>query len=62
VREFERQVIRRTLRTTRGNQSRAADLLGIHRNTLLVKMVELDLPGRHPGDNPYKDAKNTQEA
>jgi DNA-binding NtrC family response regulator len=55
VREFERQVIRRTLRTTRGNQSRAADLLGIHRNTLLVKMIELDLPGRHLGDNPYKE-------
>jgi DNA-binding NtrC family response regulator len=50
VLEFERQVIRRTLRVTRGNQSRAADLLGIHRNTLLVKMNELGLPGRHPSE------------
>jgi two-component system response regulator AtoC len=46
VREFERQVIVRTLRTTRGNQSRAADLLGIHRNTLLIKMSEMGIAGR----------------
>ena len=40
MREFERQAIHRALRTTQGNQSRAAELLGIHRNTLLVKMSE----------------------
>jgi len=55
VREFERQVIRRTLRTTQGNQSRAADLLGIHRNTLLVKMVELGLQGRVPSRGAGED-------
>jgi two-component system response regulator AtoC len=40
MREFERQAIHRALKSTRGNQSRAAELLGIHRNTLLVKMSE----------------------
>ncbi len=59
VREFERQVIRRTLRATRGNQSKASELLGIHRNTLLVKMTELGLPGRHLNDNPYKEPNET---
>jgi DNA-binding NtrC family response regulator len=64
VREFERQVIRRTLRTTQGNQSRAADLLGIHRNTLLVKMSELGLPGRQagPGTPPELEAKDPSQA
>jgi two-component system response regulator AtoC len=47
VREFERQAIHRALRSTQGNQSRAAELLGIHRNTLLVKMAEHGL-GRRP--------------
>ena len=46
VHEFERQVIHRTLRGTHGNQSRAADILGIHRNTLLLKMSELGIQGR----------------
>ncbi len=46
VREFERQMILRALRNTRGNQSKAADLLGIHRNTLMTKMIELSIPGR----------------
>jgi DNA-binding NtrC family response regulator len=45
VHEFERQVILRTLKTADGNQSRAAGLLGIHRNTLLLKMAELNIPG-----------------
>jgi DNA-binding NtrC family response regulator len=60
VREFERQVIRRTLRLTRGNQSKAADLLGIHRNTLLVKMVELGLPGRR-GEKAHSDSTDAVE-
>jgi DNA-binding NtrC family response regulator len=46
VHEFEKQIILRTLKTANGNQSRAADILGIHRNTLLLKMAELDIPGR----------------
>jgi DNA-binding NtrC family response regulator len=46
MREFERQAIHRALRSTQGNQSRAAELLGIHRNTLLVKMAEHGLSRR----------------
>ena len=40
---FERQYIRRVLEKTRGNQTRAATLLGLHRNTLIWKLRELGL-------------------
>jgi DNA-binding NtrC family response regulator len=50
VHEFERQVILRTLKAADGNQSRAAGLLGIHRNTLLLKMAELNIPGRRSAE------------
>jgi DNA-binding NtrC family response regulator len=43
VREFERQAIVRALRQTGGNQSKAALLLGIHRNTLQMKLTELGI-------------------
>jgi DNA-binding NtrC family response regulator len=46
VHAFERQVILRTLKAVRGNQSRAADRLDIHRNTLILKMQELDIPNK----------------
>jgi len=38
VGEFERRFIRKVLETHRGNQSRAARTLGIHRNTLSRKI------------------------
>ena len=38
VTEFERKFIKRVLDRTNGNQSRAARMLGIHRNTLSRKM------------------------
>ena len=38
VNEFEKKFIKRVLDRSRGNQSRAARLLGIHRNTLSRKM------------------------
>jgi two-component system C4-dicarboxylate transport response regulator DctD len=44
LRDFERQVITRALQGAQGNQSRAAESLGIHRNTLMVKMGELGIP------------------
>ena len=50
VREFERQMILRALRSTRGNQSKAAELLGIHRNTLLMKLTELNITVRRGGE------------
>jgi DNA-binding NtrC family response regulator len=46
VHAFERQVILRTLKTVRGNQSRAAERLDIHRNTLILKMQELNIPNK----------------
>jgi DNA-binding NtrC family response regulator len=44
LRDYERQVITRALQGAQGNQSRAAETLGIHRNTLMVKMSELGIP------------------
>ena len=40
TREFERRFISRILARSDGNLSKAADELGIHRNTLSRKMVE----------------------
>jgi DNA-binding NtrC family response regulator len=53
VHEFERQVIIRTLRSVQGNQSRAAEILGIHRNTLILKMIEFNIPNKKAPDRPY---------
>ncbi|MEM6620682.1 MAG: nitrogen regulation protein NR(I) [Pseudomonadota bacterium] len=44
VREVELPLIALTLSATRGNQLRAAELLGINRNTLRKKIRELDIP------------------
>ena len=38
VGEFEKRFIKRVLDRTNGNQSRAAQVLGIHRNTLSRKI------------------------
>jgi Fis family transcriptional regulator, factor for inversion stimulation protein len=48
--EFEKRFIKRVLDHVQGNQSRAAVMLGIHRNTLSRKIVEYKLDGRRrPG-------------
>ncbi|MBH67912.1 MAG: nitrogen regulation protein NR(I) [Rhodospirillaceae bacterium] len=44
LRELERPLIALTLNATQGNQLRAADLLGLNRNTLRKKIRELDIP------------------
>jgi DNA-binding protein Fis len=41
--EFEKRFIKRVLDRVNGNQSRAAQLLGIHRNTLSRKIGEYKL-------------------
>ena len=38
--EFERLFIARALQRTRGNQGDAADMLGLHRNTIARKIAE----------------------
>ena len=43
LREFETPLLRETLRATRGNQLRAAAVLGLNRNTLRKKIRELGL-------------------
>lgn len=47
--EFEKKFIKRALERANGNQSRAAKLLGIHRNTLSrkVDVYKLDHGRRH---------------
>ncbi len=40
---FETQYITSVLKTTGWNQSRSADILGVHRNTLINKMNELNI-------------------
>lgn len=48
VSEFEKKFIKCVLENSKGNQSRAAKVLGIHRNTLSRKVSEykLDHNGR----------------
>lgn len=42
-REFEKRFIAHALQKMEGNLSKAADLLGMHRNTLSRKMAEYKL-------------------
>ena len=44
MREVERPLVLLSLEATRGNQLRAARLLGVNRNTLRKKIRELDIP------------------
>jgi Fis family transcriptional regulator len=43
VGEFEKRFIKRVMDRVQGNRSRAADVLGIHRNTLSRKLVDYKL-------------------
>lgn len=47
VGEFEKRFIKRVLERSEGNQSRAAQILGIHRNTLSRKIEEYKLAERN---------------
>ena len=44
--EFERQFIKKVLDGSSGNQSKAAKVLGVHRNTLSRKIEDLKLSAR----------------
>jgi DNA-binding NtrC family response regulator len=52
VEVLEKGMIDRALLMTHTNQSEAAKLLGIHRNTLQRKMVEHKIDGRRPRRKP----------
>lgn len=49
---LEKSLITRALAMAGGNQSRASKALGIHRNTLLRKMIEYQLDGKRPRRKP----------
>jgi DNA-binding protein Fis len=46
VGELERKLIQTALSRTKGNQSRAAEVLGLHRNTLSRKITQYRLNGK----------------
>jgi DNA-binding NtrC family response regulator len=46
VGEFEKRFIKKILEKNKGNQSKSAEALGIHRNTLSRKIEELALDHR----------------
>lgn len=46
VHEFEKQFLIRALKAVGFNQSKAARVLDIHRNTLILKMLELGIPNK----------------
>lgn len=45
--QLERPLMRVAMELARGRQNRAADMLGIHRNTLRMKLKALGLPADH---------------
>jgi DNA-binding NtrC family response regulator len=47
VGEFEKRFIQTALTKTGGNQTKAATVLGVHRNTLSRKILQHKLNGRH---------------
>ena len=44
LKEIEKPLITLTLQATRGNQVKAAQVLGLNRNTLRKKIKELEIP------------------
>jgi len=57
---LEKGMIERALRNTGANQSEAAKLLGIHRNTLQRKMVDYKIDGKHPRRKPVARASRAK--
>lgn len=49
---LEKSMIEHAMHSTEANQSEAAKLLGIHRNTLQRKMVMYNIDGRRPRRKP----------
>lgn len=54
---LEKGMIERVLLRNGNNQSETAKALGIHRNTLLRKMVQHRIGGKHPHPKPAERAR-----
>ena len=54
---IEKGMIQRALQRTNSNQSEASKVLGIHRNTLLRKMVQHNIDGKRPRRKPVTRAQ-----
>jgi DNA-binding NtrC family response regulator len=57
VEVLEKGMIQRALKATSQNQSEAAKVLGIHRNTLQRKMRDYQIDGKWPNRQPVGRAK-----
>jgi DNA-binding NtrC family response regulator len=55
---LEKRMVERALLDTGANQSEAAKRLGIHRNTLLRKMVAYQIDGKRPRRKPAARAQS----
>jgi len=53
---LEKGMIERVLNRTGNNQSEASKILGIHRNTLLRKMLQYEIGGKRPRNRPVARA------
>ena len=60
VGEFEKRFIKRVLERTNGNQSRAAEVLGIHRNTLSRTITELKIDVRQLRDGVKRPPRSAR--
>jgi DNA-binding NtrC family response regulator len=58
---LERSMIEGALKLKRNNQSAAAKLLGVHRNTLLRKMIEYELPNGRTRRKPVVRATRARK-
>jgi len=59
---IEKGMIQRALRQTNSNQSEASKMLGIHRNTLLRKMVRHNIDGKRPRRKPVTRSPGRPQA
>lgn len=62
VEVLEHGMIERALKATAANQSEAAKLLGIHRNTLQRKMLQYQIDGKRTRRKPVARVRATAPA